>query len=62
MRRVPTLDLIRNFSVYSDEAISGPLIVTKSGRDRLVLLNIEQYEEMKRAYDSLIADAKDSDR
>jgi len=53
MRRVPTADLIRNFAVYGDEAMAKPVIVTKAGRDRLMLISIEQYEKLQRAYDAL---------
>lgn len=56
MHRVSTVDLIRNFGVYGDEAMSNPVIVTKNGRDRLVLVNIEQYEKMRRACNALVTD------
>ena len=53
MNRISTVDLIRNFSVHGDEAMSKPVIVTKNDRDRLVLISIEQYGKLKQAYDSL---------
>ena len=53
MNRISTVDLIRNFSVHGDEAMSKPVIVTKNNRDRLVLISIEQYDKLKQAYDSL---------
>ena len=46
MRRVTSADLIRNFSVHSDEALSQPLLVTRNGRDRLVMLGVERYREI----------------
>ena len=33
MRRVSSVDLIRNFSSYSDVALREPLVVTKNGRE-----------------------------
>ena len=49
MDRISTADLIRNFGVYGDEAMSKPVIVTKNDRDRLVLISIEQYDKLKQA-------------
>ncbi|HEX8164233.1 MAG TPA: hypothetical protein VF601_00410 [Beijerinckiaceae bacterium] len=46
MRRVTSADLIRNFSVHSDEALNQPLLITRNGRDRLVMLGIERYREI----------------
>ena len=53
MHRVSTADLIRNFGVYGDEAMAKPVVVTKAGRDRLVLVSLEQYETLQRAYATL---------
>jgi PHD/YefM family antitoxin component YafN of YafNO toxin-antitoxin module len=53
MHRVSTADLIRNFGIYGDEAISKPVILTKNDRDRLVLISIELYEKLKHAYDAV---------
>jgi prevent-host-death family protein len=41
-------DLVRQFSHYSDIALAQPVIVTKNGRPRNVLLSIEEYERLKR--------------
>ena len=53
MKRVSTVELIRNFGVYSDDALSTPIVVTKNGRDRLVIISIEQYDMLKHAADAL---------
>ena len=37
MKRVSTVELLRYFGVYSDVALAEPIILTKNGRDRLVL-------------------------
>lgn len=52
MKRVSTVELIRNFGAHSDAALSTPIIVTKNGRDRLVLISIEQYDMLQHAYDA----------
>ncbi len=52
MKRVSTVELIRNFGTHSDAALSTPIIVTKNGRDRLVLLSIEQYDMLQHAHDA----------
>ncbi len=52
MRRVSTADLIRNFGTYSDTALSEPVIITKNGRERLVLLNVDEYNVCRQALDA----------
>ena len=52
MKRVATAELIRNFGVHGDIAMSSPVIVTKNDRDRLVLISIEQYEQLKHVYNA----------
>ena len=47
MRRVSWVDLIRNFSSYSDVALREPIIVTKNGRERLVLLSIGEFNFLR---------------
>ena len=41
--RVSVKELLRNFSLLSDKALSEPVIITKNGRDRLVLVSIEEF-------------------
>ena len=43
MKRVTSSEAARNFSQLSDLALSEPVVVTKNGRDRLVLLGIDEY-------------------
>ena len=49
MRRVSSADLIRNVSVHSDEALVEPILITRNGRDRLVMLNVDRYREILQA-------------
>ncbi|CAH2605695.1 Antitoxin (plasmid) [Rhodovastum atsumiense] len=41
-------ELVRQFSHYSDIALKRPVMVTKNGRPRTVLLSVEEYERLKR--------------
>ena len=41
--RVSVKELLRNFSRLSDLALREPVIVTKNGRDRLVLVSFDAY-------------------
>lgn len=40
-------EVVRQFSHYSDVALAKPVIVTKNGRPRNVLLSVEEYERLK---------------
>ena len=40
-------ELVRQFSHYSDLALKEPVIVTKNGRARNVLISVEEYERLK---------------
>jgi prevent-host-death family protein len=46
--KVTSAELVRNFSELSDQALTEPIIITKNGRDRLVLLAIEDYQRLKK--------------
>ena len=40
-------ELVREFSHFSDLALAQPVVVTKNGRPRNVLLSVEEYERLK---------------
>ena len=40
-------ELVRQFSHFSDLALAQPVVVTKNGRARNVLISIEEYERLK---------------
>ena len=42
MKRVTSSEAARNFSELSDRALNEPVVVTKNGRDRLVMLGIDE--------------------
>jgi len=41
-------ELVRHFAHYSDVALSHPVVVTRNGRPRSVLLSFEEYERLRR--------------
>ena len=45
--RVSVKELLRSFSLLSDKALHEPVIITKNGRDRLVLVSIEEYAMLR---------------
>jgi PHD/YefM family antitoxin component YafN of YafNO toxin-antitoxin module len=49
MRHVTTAELIRSFGTYSDIALSEPVVITKNGRERLALLNVDEYNFFRHA-------------
>lgn len=46
--RVSSADFVRNFGNLSDKALGEAVTITRNGRDRLVLLSVEEYERLKR--------------
>jgi len=44
--RVSSGDFIRKFGTYTDSALSEPIIITKNGRERLVLLSIDEFNTL----------------
>ena len=52
---VPAAEVQKRFGYYQDEAIRGPVLISKNGRTKTVLLSYEEYARLKsrdrRAYD-----------
>ncbi len=46
--RISTADFVRSFGTWVDQAMSAPVMVTKHGRDRLVILSAEEYGRLTR--------------
>lgn len=46
--RVPTAEFIKQFGVLADRALTEPVTITKNGRDRLVVLSVDEYARLKR--------------
>jgi PHD/YefM family antitoxin component YafN of YafNO toxin-antitoxin module len=47
MKKVTSADMARRFSAFCDMALNEPVVVTKNGRDRLVLLGIDEYNHLQ---------------
>lgn len=41
-------ELVRQFAQLSDTALREPVVITKNGRPRHVLLSVDEYERLKR--------------
>jgi len=48
MLTVSAVEFQRNFGRYQDEALKQPVSITRNGRDRLVVLSVEEYHRLKR--------------
>jgi PHD/YefM family antitoxin component YafN of YafNO toxin-antitoxin module len=48
MQSVSAVEFQRHFGRYQDEALKQPLSITRNGRDRLVVLSLEEYQRLKR--------------
>jgi prevent-host-death family protein len=48
MSVVTSAEFQRNLGLYQDKALAEPVTITKNGRERLVLLSVEEYQRLKR--------------
>lgn len=48
MSIVTSAEFQRNLGLYQDKALAEPVTITKNGRERLVLLSVEEYQRLKR--------------
>jgi len=48
MLTVSAAEFQRHFGRYQDEALKQPVSITRNGRDRLVVLAVEEYQRLKR--------------
>ena len=48
MPRITSAEFQKNLGRYQDKALAEPVTITKNGRDRLVLLSVEEFERLKR--------------
>jgi prevent-host-death family protein len=46
--RVSSAEFQKQFGTLAGKALVEPLTITRNGRDRLVLLSVEEYERLKR--------------
>ncbi len=45
--RVTTAEFIKSYGALADKAMASPVTITKNGRDRLVLISVEEYERLR---------------
>ena len=45
--RVSTANFIKNYGTLADKALAEPVTITKNGRDRLVVISVEEYDRLK---------------
>ena len=48
MSIVTSAEFQRNLGLYQDKALAEPVVITKNGRERLVLVSVEEYHRLKR--------------
>ena len=48
MVKVSSVEFQKNFGKYQDTALVEPVTVMRNGRDRIVLLSVEEYQRLKR--------------
>jgi prevent-host-death family protein len=44
---VPAAEFQRNIGLYQDKALTEPVFVTRNGRERTVLISVEEYARLK---------------
>lgn len=54
-------DVQKNFGAYHDRAMSGPVRVTKYGRETVYIVSAQTFHEMKQAQRDAVASADLSD-
>jgi PHD/YefM family antitoxin component YafN of YafNO toxin-antitoxin module len=49
MIRVSSADFLKRYGTLCDKALTEPLAITRNGRDRLVLVSTDMFEDLRRA-------------
>jgi prevent-host-death family protein len=47
MSKITSVEFQRHVGLYQDKALTEPVTITKNGRERLVLLSVEEYQRLK---------------
>ena len=63
MLTVSAAEFQRHFGRYQDEALKQPLSITRNGRERLIVLAVDEYQRLKRRDREVLAvgDLSDAD-
>ncbi len=48
MMKISSVEFQKNFGRYQDAALTEPVTVTRNGRDRVVMISVEEYRRLKR--------------
>ena len=48
MVKISSVEFQKNFGRYQDAALREPVTVTRNGRDRVVMISVEEYRRLKR--------------
>lgn len=48
MITVTSAEFQRHFGRYQDAALSEPVAITRNGRERIVMLSVDEYQRLKR--------------
>jgi len=48
MVKISSVEFQKNFGRYQDAALTEPVTVTRNGRDRMVMISVEEYRRLKR--------------
>jgi len=46
--RISSAEFLKSYEALSNKDLTEPVTITRDGRDRFVLLSIEEYERLKR--------------
>lgn len=47
--RVSSTEFLEGYGPLSEKALTEPVTITKDGRDRLVLVSVDEFERLKRS-------------
>lgn len=61
MITVSSAEFQRNFGVYQDKALTEPVAITRNGRERMVMVSVEEYRRLKRRAREVLAVGELSD-
>ena len=48
MITISSAEFQRNFGAYQDKALTEPVAITRNGRERLVVVSVDEYRRLKR--------------
>lgn len=58
MAAIPSSEVAKNFGEWHDRAINEPVVVTKYGRESVVLLSVDTYRSLLTHYQEVIDTAE----